>query len=148
MNYETRFKFDKHTITEEYVVDNTAYRASLDIQSPGFCSGMAGYDAHCVGVSLSMQESKSSIGFVGISFPLAKRSDTSNSELMLEPCLDDKGFEENLPPAHKFTPYAERVIERVVTEFIRQRASCIAMGFPLHSITVSVGAQVNGNGKE
>lgn len=144
MKYETRMKFDKHTITEEYVVDNTVYRASLDIQSPGFCSGMAGYDACGVGVSLSEQGSDASVGSVSISFPLLKRCDSSKAEHMLKPC-PEKG---DMPPVRKFTPYAEGVIARVVSEFIRQRAASIAMGFSLHSISVSVGEQVNSRGKE
>ena len=144
MKYETRLKFDKHTITEEYVVDNMTYRASLDIRGPGFCSGMAGYDASGVGVSLSEGESEASVGFVSISFPLLKRCDSTMSGLMLEPC-PEKG---DMLPVRKFTPYAEGVIARVVTQFIRQREAFIAMGFPLHSISVSVGEQVNSRGKE
>ncbi|NBK22706.1 MAG: hypothetical protein EOM68_11830 [Spirochaetia bacterium] len=142
MKYETRMKFDKHSITGQYVVDDMVYIAELAIQSPGFCSGMAGYEANRVGVSLSMQESKAPVGYVAISFPLLMGSDRAKPGQMLEPLLE-KGFTGNFPPVRKFTPYAESEIERVVTEFIRQRASFVLMGLLLDSISVSVGVQVS-----
>ena len=148
MKYETQMKFDKHLITEEYVVDGRVYSAELTIFSLGYCAGMAGYEASRVGVSLSRQKSKKSVGEVIISFPLLKRSDRPNPCMMLEPCPKRGGFKGNMPSVRKFTPYAERVIERVVTEFIRQREAYIAMGFPLQSITVSVGEKVRSEGKE
>lgn len=140
MKYETRMKFDKHAISEEYVVDNKTYRAELNIRSLGFCTGMAGYDACSVEVLLYEKGSEYSIGSVGIGFPLLKCSDITKSEQMLEPCLE-KGFNRSMPPVRKFTPFAEREIERVVTEFIRKEEDFSMLGFPLHSISVSVGTQ-------
>ena len=140
MKYETRMKFDKHVITEEYVVDNKTYRAELNIQGIGFCTGMAGYDACSVEVLLFEKGSEYSIGSARIGFSLLKRSDITNSEQMLEPYLE-KGFNQNMPPVRKFTPFAEREIERVVTEFIRQGKAFIEMGLFLNCIRVSVGKQ-------
>jgi len=140
MKYETRMKFDKHAISEEYVVDNKTYRAELNIRSLGFCTGMAGYDACSVEVLLYEKNSEYFIGSVGVGFPLLKRSDITKSEQMLDPCLE-KGFNQNMPPVRKFTSYAEKEIERVVTEFIRQGKAFIEMGFFLNCIRVSVGKQ-------
>lgn len=140
MNYETRMKFDKHIITEEYVVGDMAYRAELDIQGLGFCSGMAGYEPCGVEVFLYEKGAEKPAGCVGISFALLKRSESTKSDLMLEPC-PERGFTGNIPAVQKFTPYAERVIGNVVTEFLRQREAFTAMGYPLNSIRVSVGRQ-------
>ena len=112
MKYETQMKFDKHLITEEYVVDGRVYSAELTIFSLGYCAGMAGYEASRVGVSLSRQKSKKSVGEVIISFPLLKRSDRPNPCMMLEPCPKRGGFKGGMPPVQKFTPYAEREIGR------------------------------------
>jgi len=140
MKYETSMKFDKHIITEEYVVDTKTYRAELEIQNLGFCAGMAGYDASSVEVMLYAQGTDASIGCVGIKFPLLKRSAITKDEQMLFPCLEKVPFG-NTPPGRKFTPYAEKEIKAVVTEFIRQKESCLARGFSLHGIRVRVGEQ-------
>ncbi|HAF86026.1 MAG TPA: hypothetical protein DCG32_06615 [Sphaerochaeta sp.] len=85
MQYETRMKFDKHIITEEYVVDTKTYRAELEIQSLGFCAGMAGYDESSVEVLLYEQGTDTLIGCVGIKFPLLKRSSITKAGQMLAP---------------------------------------------------------------
>ena len=46
-----------------------------------------------------------------------------------------------MPPVRKFTPFAEREIERVVSEFIRQGKAFTEMGFLLNCIRVSGGKQ-------
>ena len=140
MKYETRMKFDKHIITEEYVVDNETYRAELNIQSPGFCTGMAGYDACSVEVLLYEKGEEYQIGSLGIGFPLLKRSDSTNPGQMLESCLEE-GFDRNMPPSRKFTPFAERAIERVVTAFVHTRDSFATRSLPLRSISVRIGTQ-------
>jgi len=140
MQYATSMKFDKHIITEEYVVDTKTYRAELEIQSLGFCAGMAGYDESSVEVLLYEQGSEVSIGCVGIKFPLLKRSAITKDEQMLFPCLEKVPFG-NTPPGRKFTPYAEKEIRTVVTEFLQQKESCLARGFSLHGIRVCVGEQ-------
>ncbi len=140
MQYETRMKFDKHIITEEYVVDTKTYRAELEIQSLGFCAGMAGYDESSVEVLLYEQGTDTLIGCVGIKFPLLKRSSITKAGQMLAPCPDKSPFGDT-PPGRKFTPYAEKEIRTVVTEFIRQKESCLARGLSLQSIRVCVGEQ-------
>ncbi len=140
MKYETRMQFDKHIITEEYVVDSKTYRAEFAIHPLGVYAGMAGYEACRVGINLYKKGSKFQIGYVYISFPLLKRADVDNPEHMLVPCLEKDICWAN-PPARRFTPYAEREIERVVTEFIRKEKDFSAMGIPLHTISVIVGPQ-------
>ncbi|MDT4761113.1 hypothetical protein [Sphaerochaeta sp. PS] len=144
MKYETRMKFDKHLISEEYVIDNTAYRAEFEIYPLGFCSGMAGYSKYSVGFALYEGAAEFPIGSVYIRFPMLQSSDITNEEQMVEPCTVH--WREH--PVPRFTPFAEREIRRVVTEFIRQRKACTILGFPVTSFSVSVGSQDrNGRGR-
>ena len=138
MKYETKMKFDKHIISEEYVVDSKTYRAELEIQSLGFITGMAGYDACTVEVILYGDGLEYPIGHIGIDFPMHLRIDSDNPYRMLEPC-PVRLLPWNVPPERKFTPHAEREIKRVVTTFIREKESFSTSELPLTSISVSVG---------
>lgn len=140
MKYETKMKFDEHIISEEYVVDSKAYRAELHIQSLGFISSVAGFDPCTVEVMLYQKGEEYPIGRVGIDFPMIMRLDVDNPKRMLIPC-SRRGLPWNIPPMRRFTPYAEREIECVVAECIRQKGSWSTSALSLSSISVSVGGQ-------
>ena len=137
MKYETKMKFYKHIITEEYVVDEKTYRAEFTINALGYCTGMAGYNEYCLGIILFRAGSKLPIGSLSIIFPKLQRSDVTNEEQMVIPCF--RHWSEH--PMPQFTPFAEREIKRVVTEYIHQNKSLGLAGFLLHSVSVSVGNQ-------
>ena len=137
MKYETRMKFDKHIITEEYVIDEKAYRAEFSISSLGFCTGMAGFSEYGLSIALFRKESKVPIGYLGIRFPMLQRSDVTNEEQMLVP----SSIHWSEHPVPTFTPFAEREIRRVVTEFVRSETVFGRLGFLLNKINVSVGTQ-------
>gem|GEM_PF-2771365 len=137
MKYRTKMKFDKHIISEEYVVDSKTYRAELEIHRLGFITGMAGYDACTVEVILYKKEEAYPIGNVGIDFPMIMRLDKNNPKRMLEPC-PSRGFPWNVPPVRKFTLYAEKEIQRVVAECIRQKEGFSTRALSLTAISVSV----------
>ena len=138
MKYETKMKFDKHIISEEYVVDSKTYQAELEIHNIGFITGMAGYDACTVEVILYQKGEEFPIGRIGIDFPMILRLDGTNTKRMLEPC-SLRCLPWNDPPERKFTPYAEREIERAVTACIRQKEGLSTKALSLSSISVSVG---------
>ncbi|MDY0287279.1 MAG: hypothetical protein RBR15_00475 [Sphaerochaeta sp.] len=145
MKYETLMKFDKHLITEEYVIDEKEYRAEFSISSLGFCTGMAGFSEYGLSIALYRKESKVPIGYLGIRFPMLQRSDVTNEEQMLMPC----SIHWSEHPVPTFTPFAEREIERVVTEFVRSETAFGRLGFLLNKINVSVGTQDSqGRGRE
>ncbi|HKM06421.1 MAG TPA: hypothetical protein VJ869_05475 [Sphaerochaeta sp.] len=144
MKYETKMKFYKHIITEEYVVDEKTYRAEFTINALGYCTGMAGYNEYGLSIVLFRKESELPIGSLGIRFPMLQRSDVTNEEQMVVPCSSH--WSEH--PMPQFTPFAEREIKRVVTEYIRQNKVFGLAGFHLDSINVSVGKQdSNGRGR-
>ena len=137
MKYEKMMKFDKHIITEEYVIDEKEYRAEFTISSLGFCTGMAGFNEYGVSITLYKKESKLPAGYIAIRFPMLQRSDVTNEEQMMVPC--PVHLREHSVPT--FTPFAEREIKRVVTEFIRQETAFGRLGLLLNNFNVSVGTQ-------
>jgi len=138
MKYERKMKFDKHIISDEYVVDGATYQAELEIHSLGSITAMAGYDACTVEVILSREGLDYPIGRIGIDFPMVMHLDKNNPKRMLEPC-PARLLPWNVPPERAFTQYAEREIKCVVTTFIREKESFFTSGLPLTSISVSVG---------
>jgi len=145
MKYETLMKFDKHIITEEYVIDEKAYRAQFTISSLGFCTGMAGFSEYGVSITLYKKEAKLPAGYIAIRFPMLQRSDITNEEQMIVP----RSIHWSEHPVPTFTPFAEREIRRVVTEYVRTETAFGRLGCILNTISVSVGTQDSqGRGRE